>query len=258
MKPIARLGICVVLVLNSVACANRGFTPSTHGKKLIKYGQDWPNPAYVRQHVTEMEKLPFDGVVIGVTKSRDPKLGGRDDDVPGYRIFGHEKIDPALYEHAIEDLKATPFKKFTDNFLLVESMPGNIDWFSDDDFGTVLHNISVIARIAKQGGCVGIEFDPEEYGNEDVWSPVTWKPERRKGRTDAQFIAKARERGQQFMRSVNAQFPGIRIFFLFGPTLTHQHQQYDQKQYMLLAPFIEGMCQAADAGTTIADAYEQS
>jgi hypothetical protein len=258
MKVLTRCVFCALLIFNSLACAHDTFTPSTHGKKLIKYGQDYPNPAYLRAHIAEMEKLPFDGVVIGVTKTREPVLGGRNEDVPGNRIFGHEKIDAALYEHAIEDLKATKFNKFTDNFLLVESMPGNIDWFDDNDFDNVLHNISVMARIAKLGGCVGIEFDPEEYGNEDVWSPVTWKKERRKDRTDEQFRAKALERGQQFMRAVNAQFPGIQIFFLFGPTLTQSHQQYDQEQYMLLAPFIEGMCRAADEGTTITDAYEQS
>jgi hypothetical protein len=257
-----RTTLCALLILSIAAgCAHNaknGFTPSTQGKKLIKYGQDWPNPAYVRQHATEMEKLPFDGVVIGVTKSREPNLGGRNDDVPGYRLFGREKIDAALYEHAIADLKAAPFKKFTDNFLLVESMPGDIDWFSDADFDTVLHNISVIARIARQGGCVGIEFDPEEYGDQHVWSPASWKEPRRGDHTDEQFVAKARARGQQFMRAVNAQFPNIKIFFLFGPTLTHQHEQYNQKGYMLLAPFVEGMCQAADAGTKITDAYEQS
>ncbi len=252
-----RLAMGAMLVLNSLACAHH-FTPSTQGKKLIKYGQDFPNPAYCQAHVEEMEKLPFDGVVIGVTKSATPNLGGRHDDVPGDRIFGHEKINAADYEHAIDELRATKFKKFTDNFLLIESMPGNIDWYDDADFDNVLHNISVMARIAKLGGCVGIEFDPEEYGNEDVWSPHSWKPQRTHGHSEEEFIAKARERGQQFMHAINAQFPGIQMFFLFGPTLTYQHQLYGQKQYLLLAPFIEGMCEAADKGTTIADAYEQS
>ena len=33
-------------------------------KKLIKYGWDKPGPAYVREHVREMEQLPFDGVIM--------------------------------------------------------------------------------------------------------------------------------------------------------------------------------------------------
>ena len=44
------------------------FHPSTQDKKLISYGSDWPNTAYVRQHVREMEKHPFDGIVIAISR----------------------------------------------------------------------------------------------------------------------------------------------------------------------------------------------
>ncbi|HTL30444.1 MAG TPA: hypothetical protein VL282_14530, partial [Tepidisphaeraceae bacterium] len=42
-------------------------------KKLVGYGWDWPNTAYVRAHIREMERRPFDGIVIAVSSDREPK-----------------------------------------------------------------------------------------------------------------------------------------------------------------------------------------
>src|SRR5262245_28714489 len=88
------------------------FTPSTKNKKIINYGQDPPNTAYVRAHIQEMEERPYDGIVIGISKEREPKLAG---DCIGYHVFSRERFDVKDYQHAIEDLRATKFKKFTDN-----------------------------------------------------------------------------------------------------------------------------------------------
>ncbi len=41
-------------------------------------------------------------------------------------------------------------------------------------------------------------------------------------------------------------------------TYDFERTQGDKAPYLLLAPFIEGMCQGADAGTQITDAFEQS
>src|SRR5438874_4092990 len=88
------------------------FAPSTQGKKLIKYGQEFPNTAYVRDHIAEMEKLPFDGIVICVTPTTEPKLR---DGAIGFRAFGRERFKKEDWQHAIDELRATKFKKFTDN-----------------------------------------------------------------------------------------------------------------------------------------------
>ena len=59
----------VVGILIAIPCfGDSPFQPGISGKKLISYGMDWPNTAYVRQHVREMEKHPFDGIVIGVSE----------------------------------------------------------------------------------------------------------------------------------------------------------------------------------------------
>ena len=244
----------VWIILLSLVAPVFGFEPGTKGKKLISYGQDWPNPAYLRAHIADMEKHPFDGVVIGVTQTREPKLS---EGVLGHRIWGRERIAPEVIEPAIEDLRATKFTRFTDNFIAIESMPADVNFF-DPDFDIILHNVRMMAQVARKGGCVGIEFDPEEYSNERVWSYSAWSEQKRGNHTEDQYIQQARYRGEQFMSVICSEFPSPKVLMLFGPTLTAAEMRGGKHDYRLLAPFIEGMCRGADGGAQIIDGYEQS
>src|SRR6185437_4095345 len=213
----------VVSILIAAPClAASPFQPGLAGKKLISYGQDWPNTAYVRSHIRDMEKHPFDGIVIGVSESLEPQLNRP---TLGIKAWGKVAYDPKAYEHAIEDLKATRFEKFTDNFIQVEAMPGDVDWFDDAQWAAVVHNFRILARVARAGGCVGLEFDPEQYGSEYIFTPLAWGDAKRHGKTEQQFKDQAILRGMQLMRGLNAEFPGIRILCLFGPALTEVYSQ---------------------------------
>src|SRR5207302_9990081 len=107
MKHLIRAA-ALLLLLRTIAFAG-DFVPSTKNKKIINYGQDWPNTAYVRAHIAEMERRPYDGIVIAVSKEREPKAPS---DSIGFRAFSKERFDAKDYQHAIDDLRATPFKKF--------------------------------------------------------------------------------------------------------------------------------------------------
>lgn len=231
------------------------FVPSTSGKKLIEYGWDCPTTSYVRANIAEMEKRPFDGIVIKVTKTRDPAKTGTGDTL-GWNVFGKTAFAPEDYQHAIEDIQATQFQKFTHNFIQVISMQG-IDWF-DPDWGAVTHNVSVLARVAKAGGCVGLVFDPEQYGPQKMWTYIALPEARRAEVSKEQYLAKVKERGGEFMRAINAEFPNVRILCLFGPSLALKGRFDPYSPYDLLPSFIEGMCLAADSGTEIIDGFEQS
>jgi len=228
---------------------------NAESKKLICYGEDWPNTAYVRAHISEMEKFPFDGVVIAVSDELQPKYSG---DCVGFRAWGKQRFDPTKYQHAIDDLKNTSFKKFKDNFLAVEAMPGDVDWFSDDDFAGVAQNLKLMAKIAHEGGCRGIEFDPEEYGANKVWTWASWPEAIQKKHTEEECITIARQRGREIMRAMNSEFPDIKVMFLLGPGYTTAHTVAGNHKYRLLLPFIDGMCEVAAQGTQIIDGYEQS
>ncbi len=239
----------------SSAKTARGFVPSTKGKKIINYGQDWPNTAYVRAHIHEMEQRPYDGIVIAVSKNTKPTYPA---DSIGFRTFSHERFDVPQYQHAIDDLRATDFKRFTDNFIQIEAQPGDVDFFDDDGWANIAHNLKTLACIAKQGGCKGFEFDPEEYGVNHMWSYVSWPEAIQRKHTEEQYIAEARKRGQEVMQAINSEFPDIRILCLFGPSCTAVRLATNNHHYRLLAPFIDGMCSVATPGTQIIDGYEQS
>jgi len=244
-----------LVLICACACSSSRFNPSTQGKKLISYGQDWPNTAYVRDHIIEMENLPFDGVVIAASRGAEPAIAGES---VGLTAWGKTRYDFAEYAHCVADLHATRFKKFTDNFIQVESQPGDVDWFADEEFAIVTHNLALLARIAKEGGLKGIEFDPEEYGPNKVWSWNSWSEETKKRHSENDAIAKARQRGAEVMAAINKEYPGIKILFLGGPSWTYDRLVAGNHHYRLLSPFIEGMASVASAGTQLIDGFEQS
>src|SRR3954464_10505426 len=118
-------------------------------KRLIEFGWDEPDTAFMRQHVTEMEQTPFDGCVFHLTGD---SLWG----VWGVKAYTDADLKPAL-----DDLKATPFRRFMHNFLRVNTTPGKLDWF--DDHSAVVNNVRQMARVAREGKCKGILFDIEQY-----------------------------------------------------------------------------------------------
>jgi hypothetical protein len=224
-------------------------------KKLIAYGNDWPNTAYVRAHIQEIEHRPFDGVVIAVTKERAPQIKGS---AVGFQIWGKKRFELADYQHAIDDLKSTKFNKFTDNFIQAESMPAEADWFSDEDFAAVAHNFNMLAKIAHDGGCKGIEFDPEEYAELKLWSWTIWPEAEKKKHKYPRAVEKARQRGREIMQAINSEFPDIKMLCLFGPSGSLRGVEDQGGAYYLLSPFYEGMCEVATPGTQLIDGYELS
>ena len=56
---------CFGWALLTIAAAAAERKPST--KRLIEFGWDEPDPAFMRRHIAEMEHTPFDGCVFHVT-----------------------------------------------------------------------------------------------------------------------------------------------------------------------------------------------
>src|SRR5215475_3478426 len=120
--------LAVFFMVGLSAIAAQPASAPAHGKKLIEFGWDEPDTAFLRKHIREMEKRPFDGVVFDIIV-QDPKGPQRFDQVNwGARRFKMKELQPA-----IDDLKASKSYRLTDNFLRLNVMPGDVDWF--DDFG---------------------------------------------------------------------------------------------------------------------------
>jgi hypothetical protein len=235
-----------LILLMSLAFAFVTHAAEKPAKRLIEFGWDEPDTAFMRQHVAEMEQTPFDGCVFHLTGD---SLWG----VWGVKAYTDADLKPAL-----DDLRATPFRRFTHNFLRVNTTPGKLDWF--DDHSAVVNNVRQMARVAREGKCKGVLFDIEQYDG-----PLFDYGKQRDAKTKSwdEYAAQVRLRGREVMKAYQEGYPGVTIFLTFGYTLPREESGGDRAKlpkahYGLLAPFLDGMLDAAEGSTRIVDGYELS
>ncbi len=242
-------GILTLVLTVTLSGAERAST-----KKLIEFGWDEPDTVFLREHIAGMQRTPFDGCVFHVLATRpDGKKEGFMWDCWGKRTFTLAELQPAL-----ADLKATKFGRFKHNFLRFNSSPGNVDWF--DDFTPVLKNAALAAHVAKEGGCPGLLFDDEAY----TVQLFNYRKQRDAATKDWKaYAAQARLRGREVMEAFQTGYPDLVVFLTFGHSLPWKQSQGGKValadcEYGLLAPFLDGMVEAARGRTIIVDGYELS
>ena len=204
-----RMGSLIVAALAAVTVAappSRSAAGSVPGKKLIEFGWDEPDTAFMRDHAAEMDKTPFDGCVYHL---RYLQPDGKDADFL-WACWGKQAFTTRQVQHAIDDLKATRFQRLRHNFLRFNVTPGDLDWF--DDYSAVINNARLAAQVAREGG-VGILFDTEQYKaqlfdyrKQPGASTRTWE----------QYAAQARQRGREVMQAFQEGFPGLKVLMTFG------------------------------------------
>lgn len=237
--------LTLLLILTAAPC----LAQEPVRKKLIEWGWDEPDTAFIRQNIAKMEEYPFDGFVFHVNSS---KGGNFTWEMWGGREFGLEE-----FRHGVEDLKASEFRRFTDRFLRVNVTPGNVDWFQDDAWAVVLNNFAVAAQVAREGGCQGFLFDVEQYND----APFDYGKQKHRGQKSfAEYQAKVLQRGREWIEAVNCHFPDITILLTFGYRLAQPPAGKTRADvsYGLLADFLDGLLQGCSEKTKIVDAWEFS
>jgi len=226
-------------------------------KKLIQYGWDIKHPAYVAKNIREMEKKPFDGIILSA---------GHDSFSD---FFWHKELDEKRVEADLKAMASIKWDKFTDNFYMMWSR-SNMDWFSDEDWapdGWVLRNVRLCAKAAKVGGCVGVCLDAEYF-----WGRGPWTYKEQPGHKEKSFIefeTIVRKRGAQFMEALQDEFPGLVVhtFFLVSdprmfkearkePDPVKRSKLTEPEGYALWPAFINGMLDAVRGNTIITDGNE--
>ena len=228
--------------------------PKSKVKKLIEFGWDEPDTAFLRQHIGEMEKTPFDGCVFHVMYAKpDGGTGSFTWECWSKRTFTETELKGAL-----DDLKATRTTRFTENFLRFNTTPADIDWF--DDFSAVLANAALAARLAREGKCRGLLFDIEQY-NAQLFN----YREQRDAKTKSWdvYAAQVRLRGREVMEAFQKGFPDLVVFLTFGYSLPWAQSGGGKApladcSYGLLAPLMDGMVEEAKGRTRIVDGHELS
>jgi len=224
-------------------------------KKLIEFGWDEPDPAFMRKHVEQMEKAPFDGCVFHVD-ARD--AAGKTTGRLTWEGWAQRAFTEAELKNVVDDLKATPFKRFTHNFLRFNTTPAKIDWF--DDHAAVISNAKLAAKVAKEGKCAGVLFDIEQYEGQCF----NYRKQRDAGtKSYDEYAAKVRERGREVMNAFQEGYPGLTVFLTFGHSLPYaqsggKKEKLADAGYGMLAPFLDGMVDAAKDGSKLVDGHELS
>src|SRR5882724_8001719 len=96
-------------------------------KKLIEFGWDEPDTAFLRAHIAEMQRTPFDGCVFHADYRKPDGGRGRFT----WEGWGAQKFTETDLRPAFEDLRATRFGQFKRNFLRFNTTPAKLDWFDD-------------------------------------------------------------------------------------------------------------------------------
>ena len=247
--------LALLAILSSVSHAQ----DMRRRKKLIETGWDCPDGKALLANLAEMEKRPFDGVIIALT--------GRSDDKKPCDLrttFVHAKWQRAWFKECIEELKACKFNRFTDNFITLGANPGNVDWFDDEGWASIVEHWRIAAWIARQCGFKGILFDPEPYT--PPHSQYTYAAQSQRDRhTFEEYRAKARQRGREVMQAVAEEFPDIVLFSYFmNSVVASATGQADPRAllagegYGLLPAFIDGWLDAAPPTVTLVDGCESA
>ncbi len=225
----------------------------TPRKKLIEWGWDEPDTAFLRANIREMEKTPFNGCVFSVRHG----AGGRGGSFT-WEFWGRRRFDRADVADAFADLRETRFRRFREMFLRVNVTPGDLDWF--DDFSPIVANARLAGELAHAGRARGVLLDVEqyqgqlfEYRRQEFAGSRSWR----------EYSACARRRGREIMAAFQEGDPDLTVFLTFGYTLPwvlseHGHRPLSEAPYGLLAPFLDGMLEAARGRTSLVDGFELS
>jgi len=255
-----------LLRLSVLLCVLSGLTAGiAHGqdarlrKKLIATGWDHPDTKRLLDNLAEMEKRPFDGVVLVV-------IGKTAEGKPCPLVWAHQnqKWQREWFRQAVDELKACKFRRFTDNFVSFGANPGDVDWFDDAGWENIAEHWRIAAWVAKEAALKGILFDPEPYAFPHSQFSYAAQPQRAK-HTFAEYYAQARQRGRQIIKAVTQQYPDITLFCYFmnsvNAAATGQgdpRRALESLGYGLYPAFIDGWLDCLPPSVKLVDGCESA
>jgi len=248
------------------------FAPAEEKPNIIwECGQNVPNSTYWKKYGAELEAmLPFDGAMLKiqypVTEGTMRIHGaGR----IANRVLGTEKVTEEMVKPFVEDMRAAGLAKKHHMVHVWLGSPGrrHLDYFDDDLWEVIRNNIRVIARAARDVGCAGIVFDPEQYGGNYCWGYETNSSATKVDKPYPEFAQEVRRRGREFGEALSAGYPDCTLLFFIGHSMTTTHLksrvEAGEKATLetvgdLYAPFLDGMLEGTSDGTIFVDGMESA
>ena len=228
-------------------------------KKLIATGWEHPDSQWLLANLSEMEKRPFDGVILEVA-------GRTAQDKPCLlrEAFSKQKWQREWFQTNVDQLRKCKFTRFTDNFITIGANPGNVDWFDDEGWQQIVEHWRIAAWFAKQSGLKGLLFDPEAYTRPHSQFSYAAQPER-KQHSFNEYAAKARQRGREVMQAVAAEYPEITLFCYFMDSINASatgradpRLALATQGYGLYPAMIDGWLDAAPPTVVLVDGCESA
>ncbi len=210
-------------------------------KKLIHLGWELTTPQIVKANYKNMEATaPFDGITFILRDTLNDKTV-----ITEGSVFNNILLQRSSLQKSIADIKSCAFTQFKNNFIRVNTVPGNLKWTDDAAWAVVAKNMGTMAWFAKQAGLVGICYDPESYGgNQFMWNEKLGMPF-----ADTKVLAK--QRGKQIMTEIGKEYPDLVFWGLF--LLSFQRATINSMdiemammndKYGLYPAFIDGLLEA--------------
>ncbi len=258
------IGIVVLTAMGAQTRSEPG-PPIGPDKKLLGWAMhQHDEDGSLREHIAEMEAiLPLDGLIVAVYpdnwRAQEQKHHGC------LWFSGGRKFVREDFRQTLANLKAIKFRRFTDNFVYMETAvrragvelrPGEqfVDWFDHKWLQVIAGNTAVAAYVAKEAGFKGILLDVESYsGGVGPWErPFAYdryaEKTRSQGlvpRTLAATTAQVRRRGREFMQAITGVYPDITILVI--PNLAWGKDPSNA----LLPAFVDGMLETRGQATLI-------
>ena len=236
--------LIALLLVAAIAAPVAADLPQPRAKKIISWRV--PSLDYVREHPDKVAQCPLDGVMIPVSA----EVSGRQVSLSD-SVFGNEAVRYEDFAPTLEKIRSTNFGRLTDNFLLVQITPGDLDWFGD--CSAFLHNARVAARFAREAGLKGITLDCEPYD----FRPWDYRNVTHPERSFEEYYQQITLRGREFAQALWQEWPQLKLFLLFGYYVGNLDDP-TQHHYGLYPAFLDGLFLGAPDNAEITDGWEMS
>ncbi|MEN6303665.1 MAG: hypothetical protein ABFD96_13125 [Armatimonadia bacterium] len=251
MRTLTMIGLVAGLLMPAATAWCQGSMPE---KKLIAVGWDMPNAERFRANFDVMEKVPLQGTGI--------RFAGPGNKPAMWFSFSREPYDEQAVTKIIEDLKAVEPRQLRERFLLMNANPGDVDWFDDAGWATIVNHWRTGARVIREAGLAGIMFDPEAY--RDPYRIFDWAAQAQADQhTFAEYADMARRRGREMMAAVAKEKPDATILAFFLLSINRAAAERTDPMgalsgapYGLLPFFVDGWLDAAPPTMTFVDGCE--
>ena len=196
------------VILSLYLLYDRGYSEVSEKKVIKLFGWDKVTTSFLKEHSSEIEKVPLDGLCVVVMPDKgieDSLLG----DQGNYFWFGSFPFSRSDFAKATEDLKAARIAGYSDNFMhMTVNGPRGADWF-DDGWKTVVENARVAAWVCKEGGLKGTTLDVENgpYFN---YAKLSDK------HSFEEYAVQARKCGKEWMEAIASVYPDITVILTHG------------------------------------------